>query len=60
MFFNHLNFKKMSKTKKTKNHNANQQNSNKGTDGTNITYDKVQGNRGKQLNTNQKKDKKQN
>jgi len=50
----------MSKTKKTKNHNANQQNSNKGTDGTNITYDKVQGNRGKQLNTNQKKDKKQN
>jgi hypothetical protein len=27
------------------------QNANKGTSGTNITYDKNQGNRGKQLNT---------
>lgn len=28
---------------------ANQQNANKGTKGTNIQYDKVQGNRGKQI-----------
>ena len=36
------------------NHNADIKNSNKGTDGTNITYDKNQGNRGKQINPNQK------
>ncbi len=39
-------------TKKS-NHNADIKNSNKGTNGTNITYDKNQGNRGNQLNTNQ-------
>ena len=32
-------------------------NANKGTRGTNITYDKNQGNRGKQLNQNQRKGK---
>ncbi len=37
------------------NHKANQGNANKGTSGTNQTYDKVQGNRGKQMNPNQKK-----
>lgn len=37
------------------NHKSNQGNSNKGTSGTNKTYDKVQGNRGKQLNPNQNK-----
>lgn len=34
------------------NHKANQANFNKGTSGTNIAYDKVQGNKGKQLNPN--------
>ena len=34
------------------NHNAYIKNPNKGTSGTNSTYDKNQGNRGKQLNTN--------
>lgn len=34
----------------TKNNNANQVNPNKGTKGTNISYDKAQGNRGKQIN----------
>lgn len=33
---------------------ANQQNANKGSAGTNKAYDKAQGNRGKQLNPNQK------
>ncbi len=33
---------------------ANQQNPNKGTRGTNKQYDKVQGNRSKQLNTKKK------
>jgi uncharacterized protein (DUF983 family) len=33
---------------------ANQHNPNKGTPGTNRQYDQVQGNRGKQLNPNQK------
>lgn len=44
-------------TKKTspQNNNANQPNPNKGSNGTNIAYDKNQGNRGKQLNPNQKK-----
>lgn len=36
-----------------KNNSANQQNANKGTKGTNVAYDKAQGNRGKQLNPNQ-------
>lgn len=36
------------------NQKANQLNLNKGTKGTNKTYAKVQGNRGKQLNPNQK------
>ena len=40
-------------SKKT-NHNANITNHNKGTKGTNKSYDKNQGNRGKQLNPNQK------
>ena len=35
---------------KEKNHQADIENSNKGTPGTNTTYDKNQGNRGKQLN----------
>ena len=35
------------------NHEADIQNANKGTSGTNTTYDKNQGNRGKQLNPNQ-------
>lgn len=36
---------------------ANQQNANRGTKGTNIAFDKAQGNRGKQLNPNQSKKK---
>jgi len=36
------------------NHKSNQKNSNEGTSGTNPAYDKVQGNRGKQKNPNQK------
>ncbi len=40
---------------KKKNHEADIQNPNKGTKGTNPTYDKNQGNRGKQLNPKQKK-----
>lgn len=40
---------------KGKNHAADIQNSNKGTNGTNITYAKNQGNRGKQMNPNNKK-----
>jgi hypothetical protein len=35
------------------NHEADIKNPNKGTPGTNITWDKNQGNRGKQLNPNQ-------
>lgn len=41
-------------TKKS-NHNADIVNSNKGTAGTNKAYDKNQGNRGTQMNPNQKK-----
>lgn len=41
--------------KKTSNHQADIKNANKGTSGTNKTYDKAQGNRGKQLNLNNKK-----
>jgi hypothetical protein len=37
------------------NHPADIQNANKGTSGTNITYDKNQGNRGSQMNPNRKK-----
>lgn len=40
-----------------KNHAADIKNANKGSHGTNITYDKNQGNRGKQLNPNQRKEK---
>ena len=47
----------MSKIKPTNNH-ANQKNSNKGSSGTNRQYDQAQGNRGKQLNPNQKGKKK--
>lgn len=35
------------------NHEADIQNANKGTAGTNITWDKAQGNRGQQMNPNQ-------
>ena len=38
---------------KKPNHNADIVNPNEGTKGTNVTYDKNQGNRGKQLNPNQ-------
>ncbi|MEI0567215.1 hypothetical protein [Brachyspira pulli] len=40
---------------KKPNHNADISNPNKGTSGTNESYDKNQGNRGKQLPPNQKK-----
>lgn len=40
---------------KKKNNNADIKNPNKGIKGTNKIYDKNQGNRGKQLNPNQKK-----
>lgn len=43
----------MSDSKKQANHESNIGNANKGTPGTNKTYDKSQGNRGKQLNPNQ-------
>ena len=36
------------------NHEADIKSANKGTAGTNITWDKAQGNRGKQLNPNQR------
>ena len=39
---------------KQSNHQANIKNSNKGTQGTNKTYAQNQGNRGKQLNPNQR------
>ena len=44
----------MSKKVTPKNNQANQQNANKGTSGTNKQYSQAQGNRGKQLNSNQK------
>ena len=48
----------MANTKeKTPNHPADISNANKGTNGTNPIYDKNQGNRGKQMNPNQKKSK---
>jgi hypothetical protein len=40
---------------KQPNHNADIKNANKGNDGNNKTFDKAQGNRGKQLNPNQVK-----
>lgn len=46
----------MKKRKVTpKDNSANMQNGNKGTKGTNKQYDKAQGNRGKQMNPNRKK-----
>lgn len=46
----------MSKSKiATKDNSANMPNANKGSNGTNLQYDKVQGNRGKQLNPNYQK-----
>jgi hypothetical protein len=44
----------MSKKISPQNNSANQQNANKGTKGTNLFYDKAQGNRGKQMNPTQK------
>ena len=41
--------------KKIKNHQADIKNPNKGTSGTNVIWDKRNGNRGKQLNPNQQK-----
>ncbi|WP_167508750.1 MULTISPECIES: hypothetical protein [Corallococcus] len=38
--------------RKKPNHQADIQNGNRGTPGTNMTWDKAQGNRGKQLNPN--------
>lgn len=48
--FHNLNNNVMSKKS---NHNSDIKNPNKGTDGTNKTHDKNQGNRGKQSNPNQ-------
>ena len=45
----------MAKKITPKNNQSNQKNANKGTKGTNKQYDKTQGNKGKQLNPNQKK-----
>lgn len=45
----------MGKKINPKDNQANQQNANKGTKGTNKQHDQAQGNRGKQLNPNQKK-----
>lgn len=42
------------KTQAQNNHKANQANTNKGTSGQNHAYAKAQGNRGKQMNPNQK------
>lgn len=46
------------KKQKLSNHEADIKNPNKGTNGTNKTYDKVHGNRGNVLDTNQTKKKK--
>jgi hypothetical protein len=45
---------KMSNNKSTANNQSNQKNSNKGTSGQNKQHSQAQGNRGKQLNPNQK------
>jgi hypothetical protein len=42
-------------SKKKSNHRSDIKNANKGTNGTNKTWDKAQGNRGKQKNPNNKK-----
>ncbi|MDY6550177.1 hypothetical protein [Acinetobacter faecalis] len=42
-------------SKSVANNASNQVNANKGTNGTNIAYDKAQGHRGAQLNPNRKK-----
>ena len=47
----------MAKKINPKDNQNNQKNANKGTSGTNKQYDKAQGNKGKQLNPNQKKKK---
>ncbi len=44
----------MNKTKEQKNHESDISNPNKVENGTNVTYDKNQGDKGKQLNPNQK------
>ena len=44
----------MAKKISSQNNSANQQNANKGTSGTNKQYSQAQGNRGKQMNPNQK------
>lgn len=46
---------KKSNSSKSNDNKSNQKNANKGTKGTNVIYDKKHGNRGKQLNPNQKK-----
>ncbi len=48
----------MKKKISPKDNASNQKNPNKGSKGTNKHYDKAQGNRGKQLNPNQKNNKK--
>jgi hypothetical protein len=48
----------MSKKITPQQNQANQQNANKGTSGVNKQYSQVQGNKGKQLNTNQQSGKK--
>lgn len=47
----------MSKKIKPKDNQSNIKNANKGTSGTNKQYDRAKGNKGKQLNQNQKKGK---
>lgn len=44
----------MKKSIKPSDNTSNQRNANKGTSGTNRQFDQTQGNRGKQLNPNQK------
>lgn len=46
----------MAKKIKPADNNSNMKNANKGTPGVNKQYSQVHGNRGKQLNSNQKKD----
>ena len=47
----------MSNKIKPQDNSANQRNANKGSNGTNRQYDQAEGNRGKQLNPNQTKEK---
>ena len=44
----------MNKKVSPENNTSNQKNANKGSNGTNKQYDQAQGNRGKQMNPNQK------